>query len=212
MAMKIMLLGTPGSGKGTLAQALSANISVLHISTGDIFRVAIRNGTKLGLEVKAILAEGRLVPDELTCGIVFERLREPDAQQGFILDGFPRTIPQAEAFDQVVELDSVLLLELDEATNVKRLAERLICPGCGEIYHRSFRPPKREGICDKCGAVPVQRPDDHIDVISKRLEEHHKLTTPLVEHYETRQKVRRFDAQQSADALLGEVQGFLRSL
>ncbi len=210
--MNIMLLGTPGSGKGTLAQSLSAEIKVPHISTGDIFRAAIRKQTKLGLEVKAILASGKLVSDELTCSIVFERLQEADAQRGFILDGFPRTIPQAQNFDQKLQLDAVLLLELDEETNIKRLTERLICPDCGEIYHLSFRPTRVKGVCDKCGGKPKQRPDDHIDVVHKRLNEYERQTAPLINHYEGLGKIRRFSALQSPAELLATVQGLLKNL
>ncbi len=207
--MKIMLLGTPGSGKGTLAQSLSIKIGIPHISTGDIFRIAIRNETQLGLEVKAILANGGLVPDELTCNIVFERLANLETQ-GFILDGFPRTIPQAQAFDQKIALDAVVLLELDEASNIKRLTERMICPGCGEVYHLEFRPPKVKGACDKCDAIPAQRPDDHIDVVYKRLAEYHSQTEPLIEHYHAKQKITRFNALQNPEVLLCEVQSFLQ--
>ncbi|WGK69647.1 nucleoside monophosphate kinase [Candidatus Haliotispira prima] len=210
--MKIMLLGTPGSGKGTLAQSLSSGVGLPHISTGDIFRAAIHHKTKLGLEVKTILASGKLVPDELTCSIVFERLTEPDARQGFLLDGFPRTIPQAETFDRKMELDSVILLELDEETNVTRLTERLICPDCGAIYHRTFRPPQKADVCDTCGGTPVQRPDDQIEVVNKRLEEYYRLTAPLIRHYEDKQKIHRFNALQSPAALLHEVQSFLQNL
>ena len=208
IAFKMMLLGTPGSGKGTLAQSLSQSLRLPHVSTGDIFRAAIRARTDLGMQVQHILDEGKLVPDELTCRIVFERLRKPDAQNGFILDGFPRTIFQAQALDGERRLDWVLLLELEASENIRRLTGRLICSACGEIYHLDFRPPQRTGICDKCNGAMSQRSDDRIEVVEKRLEEYHRLTAPLIEYYEKQQKIRRFSALQGAADLLCEVRDF----
>ena len=209
--MRIMLLGAPGSGKGTLAQGLSEKMNIPHISTGDIFRNAIRNKTKLGQEVQTILANGLLVPDELTCQIVFERLGEADAQIGFIMDGFPRTIVQAETLSQQFELKYILFLELDEETNIQRLTERQVCPECGQTYHRLFYPTKTPGVCDQCGAVPIQRPDDCIEVVHKRLAEYHRLTAPLVQYYDNQQKLKRLDARQNPADLLDEAQHSLQN-
>ena len=205
--MNIMLLGTPGSGKGTLAQSLSRSLRLPHVSTGDIFRAAIRAQTTLGIEVKHILDAGKFVPDQLTCQIVFERLH--DAPNGFILDGFPRTILQAKALDGEHRLDWVLLLKLEATENIRRLTGRLICPGCGEIYHVDFRPSKNTGICDKCNRAMSQRSDDRIEVVEKRLEKYHRLTAPLIEYYQEQQKIRCFNALQGAADLLREVQDFL---
>jgi adenylate kinase len=184
--MRIVLLGPPGAGKGTFAAQASTNLNLPHISTGDLFREAIKNETDLGKKVKNILAQGLLVPDDLTIGLVKERLAAADAQGGWILDGFPRTIPQAEALQEISPVDMVLNLEVDDALILERLTGRRICRNCGRIYHVVTMPPKKEGICDVCGGELYTRPDDQEAAIKTRLAAYREQTEPLVAWYQER--------------------------
>jgi adenylate kinase len=186
--MKIILLGAPGAGKGTQAVNLSRMLSIPHISTGDIFRENIRNGTKLGLETKSFMDKGLLVPDELTVNIVKERIKEDDCKNGFLLDGFPRTIPQAESLDAVLnslgtKLDAVINLVVSDDIIVKRMAGRRICKVCGKSYHVVNIPPKVEGICDNCGSVLIIRDDDKEETVKERLKTYNEKTLPLIDYY-----------------------------
>ncbi|MCE5257289.1 MAG: adenylate kinase [Spirochaetaceae bacterium] len=181
--MKIVLLGPPGAGKGTFAAQASKRLGLPHISTGDLFRAAIKNETSLGKKVKDILANGLLVPDELTIGLVKDRLLQPDAADGWILDGFPRTIPQAEALQEINPAELVLNLEVDDGLILQRLMGRRICRNCGKIYHMVTMPPKRDGICDACGGELYTRSDDQEDSIKTRLAAYREQTEPLVQWY-----------------------------
>ncbi len=193
--MKIVLLGAPGAGKGTQAKALSEKLSVPHISTGDIFRANIKGNTPLGVKAKEYMDKGQLVPDELTVEIVKERLSNPDCVNGFILDGFPRTIPQAEYLDKVlndmkIELDATLLINVKDADIIERMSGRRTCPNCGASYHVIYNPTKVEGICDVCNTPVIQRADDAPETVLSRLETYHKQTQPLISYYEKAGKLK----------------------
>lgn len=183
--MKLILLGAPGAGKGTQAEILSARLSIPTISTGNILRAAIKDGTPTGLEAKRYMDEGKLVPDSVIIGIVAERLAQPDCAKGFILDGVPRTIGQAEALDAAgVTFDKVLSIEISDGEIEERMSGRRVCQSCGAPFHVKARPPKREGVCDACGGALVQREDDQAETVRKRLEVYHAETEPLKGFYE----------------------------
>ncbi len=183
--MKLILLGAPGAGKGTQAEILSARLSIPTISTGNILRAAIKEGTPTGLEAKSYMDAGRLVPDSVIIGIVAERLGQPDCAGGFILDGVPRTIGQAEALDAAgIAFDKVLSIEISDGEIEERMSGRRVCQGCGAPYHVKAKPPKQEGVCDSCGGQLVQREDDKAETVRKRLEIYHADTEPLKGFYE----------------------------
>ena len=187
--LNIILMGPPGAGKGTQAKKLIVALGIPHISTGDMFREAIKEGTKLGLLAKSYMDQGGLVPDEVTIGIVKERLLKDDAKKGFLLDGFPRTILQAEALDsflneQGIKLDAVLNVDVPAEKLIRRMVGRRVCKTCGATYHVEFNPPKKDGICDNCGATLIQRADDTEATAKNRLEVYDRNTAPLLEYYE----------------------------
>ncbi|MBQ0071262.1 MAG: adenylate kinase [Spirochaetales bacterium] len=181
--MNLEFLGPPGAGKGTIAAVAKDALGVPHISTGDLFRSNIKNETELGKQVKAILASGGLVPDEVTIKMVEKRLAEPDCQNGFILDGFPRTIPQADALSQMTNIDGVVNFVLSEEEIIKRLSGRRMCKSTGRTYHILFNPPKVEGIDDETGEPLIQRDDDKPEAIKHRLEVYNEATAPLIDYY-----------------------------
>ena len=185
----LIFLGAPGAGKGTVSNLMIKKYGVAHISTGDILRGEVAKGTPAGKEAAVIMKAGKLVPDELVCGMVKNRLAEPDCQKGFILDGFPRTIPQADRLDAVLaelgsKVDRVIYLKVDDEILLKRLTARMNCRGCDAIYNKIFMPPKTEGICDKCGSELYQRADDSLETAQSRLAVFHKQTQPLIDYYE----------------------------
>lgn len=183
--MKLILLGAPGAGKGTQAELLSAKLNIPTISTGNILRAAIKEGTPTGLEAKRYMDEGKLVPDSVIIGIVADRLAQPDCVGGFILDGVPRTIGQAQALDDHgVTFDKVLSIEISDGEIEERMSGRRVCQSCGAPYHVKARPPKQEGVCDSCGGQLVQREDDKAETVRKRLEVYHAETEPLKGFYE----------------------------
>ena len=185
MGMKLILLGAPGAGKGTQAEILSQRLGIPTISTGNILRAAIQAGTPTGLEAKRYMDAGRLVPDEVIIGVVAQRLEQPDCAKGFILDGVPRTLAQAEALDRAgVTFDKVLSIEISDREIEERMGGRRVCSGCGAPYHVKARPPKREGVCDSCGGSLVQRDDDRPETVRQRLEVYHTETEPLKGFYE----------------------------
>lgn len=186
--MKLVVLGAPGAGKGTQAVILAEKLKVPHISTGDIFRSNIKEGTPLGKLAKQYIDSGALVPDDVTIGIVKDRLQKPDCKNGFILDGFPRTIAQAQSLDDMLasmqtKLDSVLDLEVEDEVIIKRLSGRRVCPDCSASYHIDFNPPKKDAICDSCGAKLIQREDDREQTVINRLKTYHAQTEPLIGYY-----------------------------
>jgi adenylate kinase len=187
--MRLLIMGRPGAGKGTQAVNIREFYKIPHISTGDMFREAIKEGTKLGLLAKSYMDQGGLVPDEVTIGIVKERLLKDDAKKGFLLDGFPRTISQAEALDdflneQGIKLDAVLNVDVPAEKLIRRMVGRRVCKTCGATYHVEFNPPKKDGICDNCGATLIQRADDTEATAKNRLEVYDRNTAPLLNYYE----------------------------
>lgn len=182
--MRLILLGAPGAGKGTQAEVICNTLNIPAISTGNILREAKAKGTPLGLEAATYMDSGKLVPDELVINILKERLKEDDCQNGFILDGFPRTVPQAEALDQMgVVIDRVVDLEVPDDKIMARLSGRRVCEKCGSSYHVLYKPTKVEGVCDRCGGKTVQRKDDHPDTVKERLRVYHEQTEPLIDYY-----------------------------
>ena len=185
MGMKLILLGAPGAGKGTQAEILSAKLGIPTISTGNILRAAIKEGTSIGLEAKSYMDAGKLVPDSVIIGIVAQRLEQPDCSGGFILDGVPRTIGQAQALAQAgVTFDHVVSIEISDGEIVERMAGRRVCQSCGAPYHVKAKPPKQEGVCDSCGGQLVQRDDDKAETVLHRLEVYHSETEPLKGYYQ----------------------------
>lgn len=186
--MKLILLGPPGAGKGTQSVVLSKKYNIPHISTGDILREAVKDKLPLGMKAKSFMDKGELVPDEIVTGIVAERLKKPDTKNSFILDGFPRTIKQAVDLDAALKaivsgIDMVLYFETSPKVAIERLSGRRVCKACGAIYHIKNMPPKKDGICDKCSAALVQRPDDREDTVLKRLKVYEQQTKPLIDYY-----------------------------
>ena len=195
--MKLILLGAPGAGKGTQAEVISEKYNIPTISTGNIIRAAVKNGTEMGLKAKAYIDSGRLVPDDVVIGIIKERLSENDCENGFILDGFPRTIPQAEALDDMnITIDAVLSLEVADREIVQRMSGRRVCEKCGASYHLKYKKPNKEGVCDVCGGVLVIRKDDEPDTVIDRLDIFHKQTEPLKNYYKNQNKLILVDGQQ----------------
>ncbi|GAB3798332.1 adenylate kinase [Micromonospora zhanjiangensis] len=197
--MRLVLVGPPGAGKGTQAEFIAAHLAVPKISTGDIFRANVSQGTPLGVEAKRYMDAGKLVPDEVTINMVRDRLAEPDAGEGFLLDGFPRTTPQAAALDKLLAdlgtaLDLVLELVVDDDEVIRRLSGRRTCRGCGKIWHVEFDATSQEGICDRCGAELFQRDDDKPETIAERLREYAAKTAPLVDYYGAQGKLVGIDA------------------
>lgn len=188
--MKIILLGAPGAGKGTQAAMISAKYNIPSISTGDILRGAIKAETELGLRAKSYMDAGQLVPDEVVIGLVKEYLSSDTCKNGYILDGFPRSIPQAEALEQMgIEIDAVINIDVPDANIVDRMSGRRICSGCGASYHIKYQPPKKESVCDLCGNALYVRSDDSAETVLKRLQTYHTQTEPLKSFYEARGKV-----------------------
>lgn len=186
--MKIIMLGAPGAGKGTQAKKIAEKYQIPHISTGDIFRANIKNGTELGKKAKTYMDQGLLVPDELTCDLVVDRIKQDDCKNGFILDGFPRTIPQAEALDAALskmgeKMDYAIDVDVPDENIVRRMGGRRVCLNCGATYHIVSIPTKVEGICDKCGSEVVLRDDDKPETVQKRLSVYHEQTQPLIDYY-----------------------------
>jgi adenylate kinase len=185
--MRLILLGAPGAGKGTQAEILCKEFSIPTISTGNILRAAIKNGTPTGLKAKSFMDAGKLVPDDVIIGVITDRLAEPDCANGYILDGVPRTIAQAEALEKAgINFDNVVSIEISDQEIEERMAGRRVCEHCGASYHMVAVPPKKEGICDKCGGKLSRRHDDDPEVVKQRLEVYHKETEPLKDFYKSR--------------------------
>ena len=205
--MKLILLGAPGAGKGTQAEILSKKLGIPTISTGNILRAAIKNGTPVGLKAKSYVESGALVPDDVIIGIMAERLAEGDCAKGYILDGMPRTIPQAEALEAAgVGIDCALSIEIADETIIERMSGRRTCTSCGATYHVVSAPPKTEGVCDNCGAELTIRKDDAPETVKSRLEVYHKETEPLKAFYEARGKLKSVENQPTIEATTAEIE------
>ncbi|MEG2337663.1 MAG: adenylate kinase [Clostridium sp.] len=214
--MRIVLLGPPGSGKGTQAKFIVEKYGIPHISTGDIFRKNIKEETPLGVKAKSYIDKGQLVPDELTVEIVEDRLKADDCTKGFMLDGFPRTVGQAEALTKVLgemntSLDHVINIEVADKALVDRLTGRRVCPSCGASFHTVFNPPAKDGICNYCSAEVIQRADDNIETVSSRLEVYSTQTKPLIEYYENKGLLRSIEGEQNIDKVFEDINKALGS-
>ncbi len=188
--MNMIFLGAPGAGKGTQAEVVCKELNIPAISTGNMLREAVKNSTEAGLKAKSYMDAGELVPDEVVIGILKDRIAQPDAQNGFILDGFPRTVQQAEALESMgVEIDKVIEIDVPDDAIIARMSGRRVCEGCGNSYHIEYKPTKVEGICDACGAKVVQRIDDKPETVLARLKTYHEKTAPLKDYYEKRGKL-----------------------
>lgn len=210
-------MGLPGAGKGTQADKIVEEYNIPHISTGDMFRLAIKEGTELGKKAKTYMDEGALVPDEVTIGIVRERLTKADCNNGFLLDGFPRTLAQAEALDSLLasmgrEIDYVLHIDVDQNVLVERLSGRRICPKCGTAYHVIFNPPKVEGICDKDGEALIQREDDKAETVKKRLEVNVEQTQPMLDFYRSKGELVTIDGEQEIQKVFEDIHEKLKEI
>ncbi|MFC0013860.1 MULTISPECIES: adenylate kinase [Allobacillus] len=208
--MNLILMGLPGAGKGTQAEKIVEKYAIPHISTGDMFRSAIKEGTALGNEAKTYMDKGGLVPDEVTIGIVKERLSKPDCEKGFLLDGFPRTVAQAEALETLLNelntrLDYVLHVQVPTEKLIERLTGRRICPTCGATYHVEFNPPKQEGICDNDGTELIQREDDQPETVKNRLDVNIEQTQPLLDFYEDKGYLVAIDGDQDIDEVFNKI-------
>ena len=212
--LNIILMGPPAAGKGTQSELIVKEYGIPHVSTGDMFRAAIKNQTPLGMEAQSYMNAGKLVPDEVTIGLVRERLAQPDCANGFLLDGFPRTVKQAMALDEILEglgksLTAVILLQADDDALVRRISNRRVCLNCGASYNLLTRKPKTEGVCDNCGASLVQREDDTAESFKVRLEDYHVQTFPLVSFYEEKGLVRRVDGLSSIEEGFADIKRIL---
>ena len=212
--MKIIMLGAPGAGKGTQAKQIAGKYSIPHISTGDIFRANIKNGTELGKKAKEYMDQGLLVPDELTCDLVMDRIQQDDCKNGFVLDGFPRTIPQAEALDAALtkigeKMDYAIDVDVPDENIVSRMSGRRACLDCGATYHIVSLPPKTEGMCYHCGSDLVLRDDDKPETVQKRLTVYHEQTQPLIDYYKNQGILKSVDGTQPMEAVFTAITDIL---
>ena len=208
--MKVIMLGEPGAGKGTQAKKIAAKYQIPHISTGDIFRANIKEGTELGTKAKAYMDKGELVPDELTCDLVVDRISKPDAANGYVLDGFPRTIPQAEALTRALEgrgekIDFAINVEVPDENIVRRMGGRRACLKCGATYHVEYNAPKVENVCDVCQGELVLRDDDKPETVQKRLSVYHAQTQPLIDYYKAEGVLAEVDGTQDIDVVFQDI-------
>jgi adenylate kinase len=214
--MNLILLGPPGAGKGTQAQKIVDKYHVPQISTGDILRAAVKGSTPLGVKAKGFMDQGQLVPDQIVIGIVEDRLKQEDCHPGFILDGFPRTIPQAEALEPILAkigktIDHVINIEVESQELIRRLTGRRTCKNCGAMFHVLFQPPKKEGICDRCGGTLYQRADDKEETIRTRLKEYGVQTSPLIEYYRRKKTLRSVQGAGGPDQIFDQITRLLEA-
>jgi len=215
--MRILIMGPPGAGKGTQATRIALLCEIPHVSTGDIFRAEIKGSSELGEKVRSYLNAGKLVPDQVTVEVIEKRLRQPDCERGFLLDGFPRTIPQAQALDRMLKaggekgLDLVLDIGVAAGVLLERLTGRRVCRECGATYHLLYQPPQEKGRCDRCGGDIYQRDDDTAETVSNRLDVYQKQTAPLLEYYQERGILRNVNGERSIDEVFQEIKKVIRS-
>ena len=214
--MKIIMLGAPGAGKGTQAQMIAEKFGIPHISTGDIFRANIKNGTELGKKAKEFMDKGLLVPDELTVQLLLDRVANEDCKNGYVLDGFPRTIPQADVLDSELtklgdKVDYAVNVDVPDENIVRRMSGRRACLKCGATYHIEHIPPKTEGICDKCGSELVQRDDDKPETVQNRLSVYHEQTQPLIDYYDKKNILRTVDGTKDMQEVFNEIVNILNA-
>ena len=212
--MKIVMLGAPGAGKGTQAKRIAAEYGIPHISTGDIFRANIKAGTELGKKAKAFMDQGALVPDEVTIGMLMDRIHEADCEKGYVLDGFPRTIPQAESLTKALaaegnKIDAAVDIDVPDENIVNRMGGRRACLNCGATYHIVFNAPKKEGVCDTCGSALVLRDDDKPETVQKRLAVYHEQTQPLIDYYRAEGVLKSVDGTQAMDKVFEDIKAVL---
>jgi adenylate kinase len=212
--MKIIMLGAPGAGKGTQAGKIAKQYDIPHISTGDIFRANISKGTELGKKAKKYMDQGQLVPDELTCDLVVDRISDPDASNGYVLDGFPRTIPQAEALTNALskrneKIDYAVSVEVADDDIVKRMSGRRVCSDCGATYHIEYQPPQKEDVCDKCGKNLIVRDDDKPETVKNRLQVYHEQTSPLIDYYRRQGVLYKVDGTKGIESVFHDIMRIL---
>lgn len=208
--MKIIMLGAPGAGKGTQAKMIADRYSIPHISTGDIFRANIKNGTELGKKAKEYMDQGLLVPDELVCDLVVDRVQQDDCANGYVLDGFPRTIPQAESLDAALAslgtaVEYAINVDVPDENIVRRMSGRRACVTCGATYHLEHIPPKKEGVCDRCGSPLILRDDDKPETVTKRLDVYHTQTQPLIDYYTAKNVLVEVDGTKNMDEVFADI-------
>lgn len=208
--MKVIMLGAPGAGKGTQAIKIAETYHIPHISTGDIFRYNIKNNTELGKKAKTYMDAGKLVPDELTCDLLLDRVKKDDCKNGYILDGYPRTIPQAEVLDKALsaagdKIDFAINVQVPDENIIERMSGRRTCTDCGETYHVKYNPPKTEGICDKCGAKLIQRDDDKPETVKNRLSVYHEQTEPLAAYYKKKGIFKEVDGTKNMSEVFDDI-------
>lgn len=208
--MKLIMLGAPGAGKGTQAKKISAKYGIPHISTGDIFRTNIKGGTELGMKAKAFMDQGQLVPDEITIGMLLDRIKEEDCVKGYVLDGFPRTIPQAESLTRALtelgdKIDYAVNVDVPDENIINRMSGRRACLGCGQTYHVVYNAPKKEDVCDACGEGLVLRDDDKPETVKKRLDVYHEQTQPLIDYYKNAGVLAEVDGTQDLEKVFQDI-------
>ena len=211
--MNLLIIGAPGAGKGTMSDLLIDTYHLVHVSTGDMLRAAVKAGTPVGLKAQEYMNKGALVPDEVIHDIIVERLSQDDVNDGFLFDGYPRTLNQAKDLDVILKeinkkIDRVINLNIEDEELIKRITGRRLCPTCGEIFNIYYKAPAKEGVCDKCGAELIQRKDDNLESLSVRLEEYHKNTQPVIEYYEAAHIVSHIDAKQGVNEVYEDIKEF----
>ncbi len=215
--MNLLIIGAPGAGKGTMSELIINTYHLVHVSTGDMLRAAVKAGTPVGLKAQEYMNKGALVPDEVIHDIIVERLSADDMEAGFLFDGYPRTLNQAKDLDSILKevgkkIDCVINMNIEDGELVKRITGRRLCPVCGEIFNIYYKAPEKEGICDKCGAQLIQRKDDNLESLTVRLQEYHRNTQPVIEYYEGSGLVRHVDATKSVDEVFSEIRSALKGL